>query len=309
MLEDLEFIVGDPGELRGRAILFVENEGGSEHPFNPRYPALAVASDPSELLELLSSVFPLPPELRQHLLDRIRQYREIWSRTMFGESMFQAMRESFSQGLERTGLPEELREQMQEELAHLQDLPDEPMGDPFHGCFLPLVGFDPGVIEPYEQSCDVVRAEPVPSITYAGLVLSGYAQHYLAQYLLQREAAAPKPKKPTGEAGSPPPRIDVRALPTAQFVEMLNRKVSELMFARETGASIEGQVRELQDLTRGTVFIRDVLNLAGFFETSHPHRIEIIDLYLRRIGLLAQERYEDIPEVDRKIQELVEVGD
>ncbi|MEQ8768488.1 MAG: hypothetical protein RL885_31575 [Planctomycetota bacterium] len=308
MMEDLEFLVGDPTELRGRAIVFVENEGGSDHPFNPRFPALAVASDPSELLELISSVFPLPEEMRSHLLQRIKQFREMWSRTMFGESMFRSMRESLTQDLDHSGLPEELIEQVRGEVEQIKDLPDEPMGDPFHGCFLPLVGFDPGVIEPYEQSCDVMRARSVPSITYAGLVLSGFAQHYLAEYLLQREAAVPdapeaEPRKEKVKPSGP----DVRSMPTAQFLELLNRMVSELMFARETGAPIEKQLAELKQITKGTVFIRDVLNLAGFVETEHPNRIAIIDLYLRRIGMLAQERYEDIPSVDRRIKELVEV--
>ncbi|MCU0723577.1 MAG: hypothetical protein MUC63_08180 [Planctomycetes bacterium] len=297
MLEDLDFIVGDRDALKGRAILFAENLAGTENPFNPRFPSLAVAIDPSELLALLSTIAPLPEPVRDSLLDKIRQSADIWSRTMFGQSMYQFVKEMLAKGLDQVNLPDEFKEQIREEMS---GIPEEPTGLPFHGCFMPLVGFDPEVIEPYEATCDVARVKPVPSVTYAGLVLNGHAQHYLAEYLLQREQSAPKLDK-TAEADGP----GARDLPASEFLTLLNRKVSELLYAKESGGSMEKPIRELQKLTTGTIFIRDVLNLQKFVKDPHPGRIEILGLYLKRITLLAQEKYEDIPAVDRRLAELL----
>ncbi|MHC5081547.1 MAG: hypothetical protein ACYTHN_21305 [Planctomycetota bacterium] len=297
MLEDLEFIMGSPGNLIGRGIIFAENMSGSENPFNPRFPALAVAPDPSELLALLSTIAPLPENIRDALLDKIKQSAEMWSRTMFGQPMYRFVREMLSTGLDQVQLPDEIKEQLREEM---QNIPEEDTGVPFHGCFMPLVGFDPAVIEPYEDTCDVARAKPVPSVTYAGLVLSGHAQHYLAAYLLQREEEAPFESQAT-ELDIP----NARDLSPTVFVSVLNRKISEVQYARETGGTMENHIRELKKLTAGTVFIPDVLNLSRFFESGHPRKIEIIDLYLNRIALLARERYEEIPDLDRKLKALI----
>ncbi|GEM_PF-3031952 len=296
MLEDLTYIVGDPGNLRGRGIVFTENQAGSNNPFNPRFPALAVAPDPSELLALLSTLAPLPDKVRHALLEKIRQSAEMWSRTMFGQPMYRYVREMLSRGLSQIDLPDEIKEQIREEM---QNIPEEDTGVPFHGCFMPVVGFDPGVIEPYEQSCDIMRTAEVPSITYAGLVLSGHAQHYLATYLLQQEENG---KPGETEAIEIP---NARDLTSSEFLELLNRKVSELMYEREAGGDMGRLILELRKLTAGTVFIRDVLNLARFNEIEHPARVDIIDLYLERISLLAKERYEEIPPLDQKLKSLL----
>jgi hypothetical protein len=297
MLEDLEFVVGDRNALKGKAILFVENLAGTENPFNPRFPTLAVAIDPSELLEILSAITPLPDALRNSLLQKIREAAEVWSRTMFGQSMHQFVKDMLAKGLDQMNLPDELKEQLREEMG---SIPEEATGAPFHGCFMPLVGFDPGTIEPYEAACDVVKAKPVPSVTYAGLVLSGHAQHYLAEYLLQREQAAPRMDK-AADAEVP----NARELSPAEFLALLNRKVSELMYAKESGGPLDRPILELQKLTSGTVFIRDVLNVQKYVTDSHPRRFEILDLYLKRITLLAQEKYEDIPQIDRRLSEIL----
>ncbi|MHC4779290.1 MAG: hypothetical protein ACYTFG_12010 [Planctomycetota bacterium] len=298
MLEDLDFKVGDGGNLRGRGIIFCENLAGSENPFNPRFPALAVAPDPSELLDLLSAIAPLPDNIRDALLDKIRQSAELWSRTMFGQPMYRFVREMLAKGLDQINIPDEIKDQLQEEM---ENIPDEPTGVPFHGCFMPLVGFDPSVIEPYEEKCDVIQAQAVPSVTYAGLVLSGHAQHYLAAHLLQREEA--------GNVDSLALEPDVpsaKDLTPSAFLDLLNKKVSELMYARESGEPLDHLIRQLRKLTAGTIFIRDVLNLSKFFDTSHPRKIEIIDLNLQRISLLAQEEYEKIPDLDTKLKALLD---
>ena len=300
MLEDLEFIVGDRENLRGRGIIFAENLAGTENPFNPRFPALAVAPDPPELLALLSTIAPLDDKIRDLLLERIRQSAELWSRTMFGQPMYRFVKEMLAKGPDQYDLPEELKEQFQEFQEQMKEIPDEPTGVPFHGCFMPLVGFDPSVIEPYEEQCDVAKAQAVPSVTYAGLVLSGHAKHYLATHLMQREQAG---KMDEGISESDVP--NARDLTPSAFLELLNRKVSELMYARESGADLEKLIRQLRKLTAGTVFIRDVLNLSRFFDTTHPKRVEIIDFYLQRISLLAREQYEEIPELDTKLQGLL----
>ncbi|MHC4601673.1 MAG: hypothetical protein ACYS47_21980 [Planctomycetota bacterium] len=165
---------------------------------------------------------------------------------------------------------------------------------------MPLVGFDPSVIEPYEEQCDVAKAKAVPSVTYAGLVLSGHAKHYLATHLLQREQAGT-----VNGAVQEPDVPNARDLTPSAFLELLNRKVSELMYARESGADLDRLIRQLRTLTAGTVFIRDVLNLSRFFDTAHPRKIEIIDLYLKRISLLAREQYEEIPALDAQLQGLL----
>jgi hypothetical protein len=278
MLEDLEFIVGNRENLRGRGIIFAENLTGTENPFNPRYPAMAVAPDPSELLALLSTLEPLDDKVRDFLLERIRQSAELWSRTMFGQPMYRFMKEMVSKGLDQYDLPDEIKEQLKEQM---KEIPDEPTGVPFHGCFMPVVGFDPSVIEPYKEQCDVAKAGAVPSVTYAGLVLSGHAKHYLATHLMQREQAGTG-EETVQEADIP----NARDLTPSAFLELLNRKVSELMYARESGADLDLLIRQLRKLTAGTVFIRDVLNLSRFFDTSHPRRVEIIDLYLQRISRL-----------------------
>ncbi|MHC4601674.1 MAG: hypothetical protein ACYS47_21985 [Planctomycetota bacterium] len=86
MLEDLEFIVGDRENLRGRGIIFAENLSGTENPFNPRFPALAMAPDPSEFLALLSTIAPVDDRIRDTVLEKIRQSAELWSRTMASPS-------------------------------------------------------------------------------------------------------------------------------------------------------------------------------------------------------------------------------
>lgn len=297
MLQDLDFLAGDAEHLRGKGIIFTENLAGSENPFNPRYPALAVAPDPGELLDLLSTVSPLPDRLRHALLDKIRQASEMWARTMFGQPMHRFVREMLSR-MDQIDLPEDIKEQLKSEMS---EIPEEDTGAPFHACFIPLVGFDPGAIQPFQEVCDVCRAQAVPSITYAGLVLNGHAQHYLAMYYLQQEDVAVE----EGD-DAPEPVPTARELTSAEFMDLLNRKVSELMYTRESGGDVERLIKELRRLTAGTVFVRDVLNLARFSETDHPRKIEVIDLYIRRIHLLARERYEEIPAVDRKIKDLVE---
>lgn len=299
MLEDLDFLAGNREALKGRAVIFTENQASSDNPFNPRFPAIAVAADPSDLLALLSSLMPMPESMREGMLDRIRQSADVWSRTMFGRDMYRFAREAVAHSLDQIALPQEMKDQIREEM---ENIPDEPMGVPVHVSFVPLVGFDPGAIEPYEQICDVARAEAVPSITYAGLVLAGFAQHYLALHLLQREQAGSALGAGTDHVAI----ANAKDLSPAEFLALLNRKVSELMYARETGDRLERLILELRRLTAGTVFIRDVLNLANFFETSHPRKVEIMDLYLRRISLLAAEKYEEIPELDRTLAGLLE---
>jgi len=299
MLEDLEFLVGDSGRLRGQAIIFAENLSGTENPFNPRFPALAVAADPSELLSLLSSIAPLPESVRGALLDNIRESAETWSRTMFGQPMYRFVREMLAKGLDHINLPDDMKEHIRYEM---ENIPDEPIGVPLHGAFIPLVGFDPDVIQPFEVTYDVARAKKVPSVTYAGLVLAGHAQHYLASHLLQSEEAGGGAEVPPGA----PDTRSARDLSPSEFIETLNRKVSELMYARETSAPMKGRIQDLRRLTAGTVFIRDTLNLARISETRHPRKVEIIDLYLKRISLLARERYEEIPALDRELKTIID---
>jgi hypothetical protein len=298
MLENLEFVIGDPEHLRGRAIIYTENLSGSENPFNPRFPALAVAADPSELLALLSSIAPFPDSIKETILDKIRDAAGTWSRTMFGQPMYRFVRDMLDKGLDQIDLPDDMKAQMREEM---ENIPDEEIGVPFHGAFIPLVGFDPDAIQPFESKCDVAKARDVPSVTYAGLVLTGYAQHYLASLLMQSEEEGAREVEETGEDAMP----NARDMSPAAFLDLLNRKVSELMYARETGAPLEDKILELRRLTAGTVFIRDVLNLARFSETQHPRKVEILDLYLKRISLLAQERYEEIPALDQELSALM----
>ena len=302
MLEDVEFIVGDREALRGRCIVYTENLGGSENPFNPRYPALAVASDPSELLTLLSALGPIPDNFRDAILERIRQSADIWSKTMFGSSMYRFVREMMSKKVDQLDIPKELLEEVR---AAMDSIPEEETGVPFHGCFLPIVGFDPGVIEPYQQLCDVVKAPPVPSITYGGLVLSGHAQHYLAQFYLQKEASPAGDEGDEAESGAAnPTEGDAVEASGHDFIERLTRKINQIMFAKETGDSIEPHVAELQRLTRGTVFVRDAQNISSIIRSEHPAKMDLLELYLKRTILLVDEKYEEIPELDLKIKSI-----
>jgi hypothetical protein len=189
-----------------------------------------------------------------------------------------------------------MKEQIELEMA---GIPEENTGIPFHGCFVPLIGFDPGVIEPYEATCDVVEAPAVPSITYAGLVLSGHAQHYLATYFMQRENVL---EGMVSRKDSKSPTFN--DLPRAEFLSLLDRRVSELMYAYETGGETDQLLKDVRRLAGGTHFVRDVLNLCNLLETQHPKKIDLMELYLQRIHLLVNEKYEEITELDRKIREI-----
>jgi hypothetical protein len=289
-------VIGDPARLAGRCVIFARNASGSDNPFNPQFPALAVAADPSQLLEILSNIKPNTDDLRDGILTRLRESKDVWSKTMFGQDMYRMAREIIEQHGDQIPLPDNLKEQLREEMA---GIPDEKTGKAFHGCFVPLPGFDPDVIEPYKATCDVLRAPEVPSIPYAGLVLSGYAMHYLAAYFQQRESALDG--KFQEEASDMP---SFHALPRDQFLALLDRKVSELMYARETGSDSRRLLRDLRNLTKGTYFVRDVLNLCNLLETKHPGKIQLMGLYLQRIHLLVAEKYEEIGLLDRKIREL-----
>ncbi len=294
MLEGLEFIAGDPNMLAGRCVLFARNASGTDNPFNPAHPALAVASDPAELLDILSSIMPMNDEMRDSIMSKLRESTEMWTRTMFGQGMFHAVRDVMKHGMDNIDVPDDIKDQMREQMAFV---PDEETGVPFHGCFLPLVGFDPDIIEPYKSSSDIVKASDVPNITYAGLVLAGHAQHYLATYFMQREKALG-----WDEEESEMPAF--RDLPKQEFLSLLDGKVSELMYAYETGGETERLLKDLRKLTSGTYFLRDILNLAHLAETNHPKKIELMGLYLKRIHLLVRERYEEIPPLDREIRSM-----
>jgi hypothetical protein len=296
MLEDLEFIIGDKARLSGKAILYTTNISGSENPFNPRHPALAVAADPSDLVEILSSLIPLPDEMRKVLHDKIKETSEFWSRFMFGQKMYQVVRDSMDQSLDSLNLPEELKRQIEEEMA---SIPDEETGVPYHGSFVPLVGFDPDAIEPYRELADLARAPDVPNVSYAGLVLTGHAQHYLASYLLDQDRDAGE-VLPEGESTAP----NFQDIPRDEFLGILEKKISELMYAQETNGDTAPNLRDLVKLTSGTFFVRDALNLSRVAQSDHPGKIELMELYIRRIRLLAEERYEEIPALDRRLQEL-----
>ena len=115
MLEDLEFLIGSPDDLAGRCVLFASNESGTDNPFNPRHPALAVAADPAELLDILSSMVPLNDEMREAMLDRLRESSDMWTKTMFGQQMFRAARDMIEQGMSGLDIPDELKEQAREQ--------------------------------------------------------------------------------------------------------------------------------------------------------------------------------------------------
>lgn len=296
MLEELEFIVGEMKGLAGRCVLFVNNASGTDNPFNPRHPALAVASDPGELLEILSSISPLSDEMRDSIMEKLKESTEMWTRTMFGQKMYRAVREMMEHGMDTANIPEEMREQMKEEMAFIGD---EETGVPFHGCFVPLVGFDPDVMEPYKTTCDIIKAQEVPNVTYAGLVLAGHAQHYLATYFMQRESAFVGTE---AEKESAMPSFS--DLSKQEFLKLLDSKVSELMYAYEGGGNTDQLLKDLRKLTSGTYFVRDILNLAHLAETNHPEKIELMGLYLKRIHFLVAEKYEEIGALDQQIRTL-----
>jgi hypothetical protein len=296
MLEEVDFIAGDAEKLTGRCILFARNAGGSENPFNPMFPALAIAPDPPELIEILSSIVPMTDEMRENMMSKLRESNEMWTRTMFGQDMYRAVKDMVDQGMDRLEVPDDLKEQLKDEMAFI---PEEETGVPFHGCYVPLVGFDPNVVDSYKATCDVMKAPDVPNITYAGLVLAGHAQHYLATYFMQRE-------KEFGDEEAED-EIEVpsfRDLPKQEFLALLDRKMSELMYAYETADDPATHLKYLRRLTSGTFFVRDIVNLSGLAETNHPNKIALMELYVKRIHLLAAERYEEIAELDRDIREL-----
>ncbi len=295
MLEELEFVIGSPDGLAGRCVLFAPNASGTDNPFNPRHPAFAVAADPSELLDILSSMVPMSDEMREAMLGRLRESSDMWTKTMFGQQMFRAARDMIEQGMSGLNIPDELKDQAREEMAFIED---EETGVSLHGCFVPLVGFDPDIMEPYKSTCDVIKAPEVLNITYAGLVLAGHAQHYLATYFMQSERAL-GPVEAEEESAMP----SFRDLPRQEFLDLLDRKVSELMYAYETGGSVEQLLKDLRKLTRGTFFVRDILNLARLAETNHSRKIELMGLYLKRIHLLVTERYEEITALDEEIRQ------
>ncbi len=289
MLDDLEFIIGDRDKLAGRCIIFTTNLGGSENPFNPRHPALAVAADPLELAEILSSIIPFPNEMRRMLNNKIKESAELWARTMFGQRMYQTVKDLMSQGLAHVEMSEDLKKQLEEEM---KSIPDEESGVPHHGFFVPLVGFDPEVIEPYKDAVDLAKAPEVPNISFAGLVLSGHAQHYLAEYLMQKEGHGGTGGEAAAEGK------DAEEAAKDGFLGELKNKVSAVMYAQETGGSFENLLGELVSMTNGTIYLRDALNLSRVARSSHPKKIQIIELYLKRMKLLAEEKYEEIPAVD-----------
>jgi hypothetical protein len=301
MLEEVDFIAGDPGDLLGRCILFAQNEGGSENPFNPVYPALAIAPDPPELLEIISSIVPMTDEMRENLLSKLKESTEMWTRTMFGQDMHNAVKDMIENGMDRMDVPDELKEQLKAEMAHI---PKEDSGVPFHGCYVPLVGFDPGVIETYTATCDVMQAPDVPNITYAGLVLAGHAQHYLAAYFMQQEEVFADEDDEDDEEDVHVPSS--RDLPKQEFLALLDRKMSELMYAYETGDDPTPHLWYLRRLTSGTFFVKDIVNLSGLAETNHPDKIRLMEMYIKRIHLLAAERYEEITVLDQEIRHLTE---
>jgi hypothetical protein len=297
MLEDLEFISGSADDLRGRAIIYTVNKTGSDNPFNPRHPALAVAADPSELADILSSIVPFPEEMREMLTHRMRESAELWTRTMFGQKMYQSVQELMNQGLANLDLPDEIREQLEEEMSSIP--PDEQTEVPHHGFFVPLVGFDPDVVEPYEGKVDLALSPEVPGISYAGLILTGHAQHYLAVYLLQQDRSA-EGLSPVRESAMP----NFREMPRDRFLELLKKKVSALMYTQETGGESDQLVRDLMQLTSGTFFVRDALNLVRVAQGDQSEKVKVMELYLRRIELLVAERYEEIPALDERIADL-----
>lgn len=297
MLDDLEFLVGRRESLTGQAILFTTNRSGTDNPFNPLHPAVAVATDPSELLDILSALFPFPEEMRDVMHQKLRLMADLWRRTMFGQQMFEAIQELKDRGLDNLGLPPEAQEQLRAELA---SLPDEPTGSAHHGFALPLVGFDPDLVEGYKSTVDLARAPDVPNVSFAGLVLQGHAQHYLAAYLLQSEEAA---GRETPEASADAPHF--RDLSRDDFLALLEKKVSEIMYAEETGADAGRALGDLVRMTSGTLFLRDVLHLSRAARTFEAgRRVRAMELYLKRIQLLALERYEEIPALDRRLAEV-----
>jgi hypothetical protein len=296
MLEEVNFIAGDLQNLAGRCILFARNGGGSENPFNPMHPALAIAPDPPELMEIISSIVPVTDEMRENMMSKLRESNEMWTRTMFGQDMYRTVKDMIEHGMDSLDIPDDLKRQLKDDISFV---PDEETGVPFHGCYVPLVGFDPNIIESYKATCDVVKAPDVPNITYAGLVLAGHAQHYLAMYFMQRE------KEFGDEEEDQEVKVpSFRDLPKQEFLTLLDRKMSELMYAYETGEDPISNLKYLRKLTSGTFFVRDIVNLSGLAETNHPNKIDLMELYVKRIHLLAAERYEEIRELDREIRKL-----
>jgi len=301
MLEELEFISGNPDQLQGKCVLYTTNSAGTENPFNPKHPTLAVGGDPSDLLDMLTNMLPFPDELRETLMGRLKESNDLWNRTMFGHHMYRSVLDIMHQGFDHLNIPEDLKKELENELA---GLPDEKFGAPLHGCFIPLVGFDPSIIDVYKKSCDIIKAPEVTNITYAGLVLAGHAQHYLASYFMQREIALSTSAK---DHQSTVPNF--KDLSKDAFLKLLKRKISELMFMHETHGSSDQSLKDLQQLTSGTYLVRDILNLSRLVETNHPHKIKMMELYLQRVQYLVNEQYEKISTIDRQIQELDQIND
>ncbi len=293
MLEDLEFIIGNKEKLSGQCIIYTTNMSGSENPFNPRHPALAVASDPADLAEILSTITDFSDDMRRMLNAKIKESAELWSRTMFGQRMYQTVQDLMSQGLAHLKLPDEYKKQIEEEL---KSIPNEKTGVAHHGFFVPLVGFDPEVIEPYRDSVDLAKTPEVPNISFAGLVLSGHAQHYLAMYLQQKERPGDKPaQEDSGKTEEPEFSRD-------GFLDNLKSKISAIMYAMETGSETETLLKDLVSMTSGTVYMRDALSLSRVARSDHAMKLRIIELYLKRIRLLYEEKYEEIPAIDSALK-------
>ncbi len=297
MLEGLEFIVGDPRALSGKAVLYVNNLGGGENPFNSATPAVVAAAAPSDILGVLESVMPVPDELRETLAANLKSAAEQWTRMMFGHQMYLSAKSMFRLVQEGLDLPDELKEALR---AEMSGVPDEKFPSAFHGACLPLVGFDPEAVEKFKAVCDILRGPDVPSISYAGLVLVGYAQLYVASYLLQRE------KTIAGQGGGRPSAVpNFRDLTREEFLKILDAKVSELMYSQETKGGTDQVFADLKALTSGTYLIKDVVALCKLAETGHPRKLEIMNLYLKRIQCLVQERYELIRDLDKQLAELL----
>jgi hypothetical protein len=76
------------------------------------------------------------------------------------------------------------------------------------------------------------------------------------------------------------------------------------MYEIANKGSTDRTFTDLVQLARGSSFMQDVHNFYNLAGTEHPHKINIMTLYLQKIFASIDEKYEEIPGILRQINEL-----
>lgn len=160
---------------------------------------------------------------------------------------------------------------------------------------IPIILENPDDIDRYD--CDVLRSD-VLGIMHTHKMLDSTVKLYLATYELWLSKGIKVDKKYISKV---PNFKDIKP---DEFKQHIAQLVSMLMHELTNKGNTDRTFADLVQLASGSSFMQDVHNFYNLASTEHPHKLDIMSLYMQKIFAVLDERYEEVPVLIRKIDEI-----